>query len=146
MNTQTNLYKTDFHAWCFEQAKNLEAASFDKLDLKNLAEEIDSMGRKERTELRNHLIVLFSHLLKMKYQPDYCNKDSWIRTIREQRNQIELLMEDSPSLQYSIDEISIRAYEKGLRLAEEEMSLSVPDHKLNYIMTLKNALTKNWLP
>lgn len=141
-----NLYEEDFHAWCFEQAEALEAGEFSSLDLQNLSEEIQQMGRGEKRELRSHLIVLFCHLIKLRYQPGYENKASWVRSIREQRVQIDLLMLDSPSLKYSIDEIAVVAYQKGLEQAREETGIEIEQHSLNDFMTLRECRQAGWLP
>jgi Domain of unknown function DUF29 len=63
-----NLYEVDFHAWTREQAQLLRARQWERLDLENLAEEIESLGRQQRQELRNRLSVLLAHLLKWHYQ------------------------------------------------------------------------------
>ncbi|MBF0467242.1 MAG: DUF29 domain-containing protein, partial [Nitrospirae bacterium] len=72
---------------------------FSEMDVENIAEEIESMGRSEKKELINRLSVLIMHLLKFQYQPQrqqYSN--SWIETITNQRTEIEFLLEDNPSL------------------------------------------------
>jgi hypothetical protein len=53
-----NLYEIDFHAWTREQAEILRAQQWERLDLENLAEEIESLGRQQRQELRNRLSIL----------------------------------------------------------------------------------------
>jgi hypothetical protein len=50
-----NLYKTDFYAWTQEQVSLLTTQQWDQLDTSNLIEEIETLGRKERQELRNRL-------------------------------------------------------------------------------------------
>jgi hypothetical protein len=47
-----------------------------------LVEEIVSLGRQQKQELRNRLGVLIGHLLKWDYQPELRGK-SWKATIRE---------------------------------------------------------------
>jgi hypothetical protein len=48
-----SLYQTDFYAWTQEQAKLLRKCQWSELDLSNLIEEIESLGKQERQELRN---------------------------------------------------------------------------------------------
>ena len=90
-------YDEDFFAWAEEQARLLRAGEFSKLDVTNIAEEMEDMGRSIRRELRNRLSVLTMHLLKWRYQPGY-RSPSWSGTISEQREQISDLLEESPSL------------------------------------------------
>ncbi|WP_414586652.1 DUF29 domain-containing protein [Scytonema sp. PCC 10023] len=113
------LYETDFYAWTQQQVTLLKAQQWDRLDTVNLIEEIETLGRKERQELRNRLGVLLGHLLKWQFQPEKRN-NSWLSTIREQRVQIKLLLQDSPSLKLYLDEVFLAAYELGLALAIRE--------------------------
>lgn len=118
----SHLYETDFYAWTQEQVSLLKAQQWDQLDTVNLIEEIETLGRKERQELRNRLGVLLGHLLKWQFQPEK-RSNSWLGTIREQRVQIKLLLEDSPSLKPYLDEVFLAAYELGLALAIRETQL-----------------------
>lgn len=90
-------YEEDFFAWTEEQARLLRAGQFSQLDIENIAEEMEDMGRSIRRELRNRLAVLTMHLLKWRFQPAY-RSPSWAATIAEQRSQISELLEESPSL------------------------------------------------
>jgi hypothetical protein len=53
-----NLYETDFYAWTKEQAEFLKNKIWEQVDLPNLIEEIESLGRQERQELAQELGVL----------------------------------------------------------------------------------------
>jgi Domain of unknown function DUF29 len=57
-------YETDFYAWVTEQAGHLRAKRWEALDLDNLIEELDTLGRSERNALWSHLRILLVHLLK----------------------------------------------------------------------------------
>jgi hypothetical protein len=56
-----DLYESDFYAWTKEQAALLKSKTWEQLDLANLIEEIESLGRQERQKLRNRLGVLLGH-------------------------------------------------------------------------------------
>ncbi|MBD2449560.1 DUF29 domain-containing protein [Nostoc sp. FACHB-152] len=118
----SSLYETDFYAWTQEQVSLLKAQQWEQLDTTNIIEEIETLGRKERQELRNRLGVLLGHLLKWQYQSQK-RTSSWLSTIREQRVQIKLLLEDSPSLKSYLHDIFLTAYELGLALAIRETQL-----------------------
>lgn len=118
----SELYETDFYAWTQEQVTLLKDQHWDQLDTLNLIEEIETLGRKERKELRNQLGLLFGHLLKWQFQPEK-RSNSWLGTIREQRIQIKLLLQDSPSLNPYLEEVFLTAYELGLALAIRETQL-----------------------
>lgn len=55
-----SLYETDFYAWTQEQVKLLKEQAWQHLDVLNLIEELEDLGRRERQELRNRLGLLLS--------------------------------------------------------------------------------------
>lgn len=90
-------YERDFAQWIDEQAELLRIKDFERLDLANLVEEIEDMGKSLKRELHSRLEVLILHLLECEFQPERKSL-SWIGTIDEQRSQIVSLLEDCPSL------------------------------------------------
>jgi signal transduction histidine kinase len=117
-----NLYETDFYAWTQEQAQFLQLKQWDKIDLLNLIEEIESLGKRERAELRNRLSVLIGHLLKWHYQASKRTR-SWLNTICVQRIDILELLKENPSLKFYLEEALQIAYIKGIALAAGETNL-----------------------
>lgn len=118
----TTLYDQDFHAWTQRQVELLRSGQLADLDVENLVEEIESLGRQERQELRNRLGVLLGHLLKWHYQPEARTK-SWAATIQEQRRRIQRHLKENPSLKpYLAGAIAI-GYEDGLDLVNRETPL-----------------------
>jgi hypothetical protein len=67
-------YDHDFYAWTFEQAARLRNGCWTELDVENIAEELESLGRSEKRELISRLSVLLTHLLKWQYQPGLRSK------------------------------------------------------------------------
>ncbi|MFN9608474.1 MAG: DUF29 domain-containing protein, partial [Pseudanabaena sp.] len=59
-----NQYEQDFDAWTQYQSEFLRLGKWQELDIKNLVEEILSLGRQQKQELRNRLGILIGHLLK----------------------------------------------------------------------------------
>jgi hypothetical protein len=90
-------YEEDFYAWTIDQARLLRSGELAAIDAANIAEEIESMGRSDRRELKSRLVVLIMHLLKWRRQPAARSR-SWSATIEEQRLQIEGVLAESPSL------------------------------------------------
>jgi hypothetical protein len=88
-------YSTDFYAWTKEQAQCLKTGRWAELDIENLVEEVESLGKRERQELRSRFRIRLGHLLKWQYQPEHhCN--SWRSTIKEQRRRIIQHLEENP--------------------------------------------------
>ncbi|NJL42447.1 MAG: DUF29 domain-containing protein [Pseudanabaena sp. SU_2_4] len=121
-----NLYETDFHAWTLEQSQLLQQGKWQALDIENLVEEIESLGKQQRQELRNFLGVVIGHLLKWDYQSEHRSK-SWKATIREQRKEVLRLLKDNPSLQPYLQGAIADAYEAGLAIVVRETPLDYKD-------------------
>jgi hypothetical protein len=94
-------YEEDFYAWTVEQSRLLRSGELSAVDTANIAEEIESMGRSDRRELKSRLVILVMHLLKWRHQPGARSR-SWSATIDEQRLQIEGILAESPSLRPSV--------------------------------------------
>ncbi|MCC5644065.1 DUF29 domain-containing protein [Nostoc sp. CHAB 5824] len=117
-----SLYETDFYAWTQEQVTLLRNEQWSQIDLQNLIEEIQSLGKQQRQELRNRFSVLIGHLLKWHYQSGRRSR-SWLATLRIQRLDIAELLEDNPSLKPYLEEALRKAYLKGVELAVGETDL-----------------------
>lgn len=141
----SNLYETDFYAWTVEQAKFLREGELNSLDLPNLAEEIESLGKQDRRELRNRLRVLIGHLLKWEYQPGKRSK-SWKNTIYEQRYQIKELIKESPSLKPYLRDAVVESYSDALDLAINETSLDESSFPQQCGYNLEQILEKDFFP
>jgi hypothetical protein len=87
-----------------------------------LIEEMESLGRQQRQELRNQLGVLVGHLLKWEYQPQ-ARSVSWLLTLQVQRQEVLDLLEESPSLRPYLPEAISKSYLRALQLALEETQL-----------------------
>jgi Domain of unknown function DUF29 len=86
-----NLYDEDFVRWTEEQAAALRQAKGSNLplDWENLADEIESLGRSDRRELRSQITRFLRHLLKLESSPAAEPRAGWRSTIREARSEIE---------------------------------------------------------
>jgi len=118
MPTQS-LYEQDFYAWTQAQTKWLRDQQWNHLDLPNLIEEIESLGKQQRQELRNRLSVFIGHLLKWEYQPQRRSR-SWLATLRIQRRDTLHLLNDNPSLKPYLEEALQDTYENARDLAMAE--------------------------
>lgn len=112
-------YETDFYTWTQQQAALLKSGRFSELDVENIIEEIESMGRSEKRELESRLAVLLQHLLKWQYQPQRRGR-SWELTIREQRLKFVKLMDENPGLKPQMGDILQSAYQMAVLRALKE--------------------------
>ncbi len=139
-----SLYERDFYLWIQTTAEQLKEGKFNEIDIQNLIEEIESMGRSEKRELKSSLIVLLMHLLKWQYQPEK-RSESWRSTISEQRICIEELLEDSPSLQPVILEIFDDCYQKARVKASDETGIKLNFFPKESPFTLEETLKASLL-
>src|ERR1051326_666732 len=118
-----DLYESDFYAWTQEQAKLLRERRWDDLDLDNLVDEVESVGKSDKREIRNRLEILLAHLLKWSHQPGG-RIASWRSTILEQRRGITAVIEDSPSLRiFARDQVTV-VYGAARLLASRESGIA----------------------
>ena len=115
-------YDADLYEWTKEQANALRRRASNELDWDNLAEEIESLGASQRSEIRSRLEVLILHLLKWRYQPELrCG--SWRGSIREARDRLEDVLDDNPSLRAFPADYLPKGYARGRRKALDETGL-----------------------
>lgn len=119
----TELYDQDFYEWALKNAELMRQGKLSEIDVENIAEELESMGKSQKRKLTNRLRVLFMHLLKWQYQPGR-KGNSWKKTIIEQRSQIALLIKDSPSLKHVIEETMQEAYDMAVDDFHEETGIN----------------------
>lgn len=103
-------YEEDTYAWSLENASALREKRFADVDWDNVAEEILSVGRQERQTLRNTLVQVIVHLLKIRYQPGKHGR-SWDLSVEEHRSRVKLILKDSPSLKPVVADILSEAYQ-----------------------------------
>ena len=115
-------YEADFAQWAESQAAALRDGRFADVDIENVSEEIESLSRSDRRELRSRLTTLMLHLLKFQYQPERATP-SWRLTILEQVAKIDELLEESPSLKPAFAEFYPAAYGRARREASVETEL-----------------------
>ena len=144
-NTSSNLYEQDFFAWTKQQINYLQNQQWNQLDLAHLIEEIETLGKQQRQELRNRLSILIGHLLKWEYQPQK-RSYSWLATLRVQRIDIQELINDNPSLKPCLEEALTQAYIKGLLLAVSETNLPDRTFPKNCPYSLTEILSDRFYP
>jgi Domain of unknown function DUF29 len=116
-------YDSDFYLWSAGQAALIREGKFDQLDLENVAEEIESLGRSDRKSLISQLQRLLARLLKWQFQPTRRSK-SWRLAIYSARDEIKVIVEDSPSLNEALSAGLDKAYLSAKKRAALETGLS----------------------
>ena len=138
-------YDQDFYFWITKNVELLRNGYLAEIDIEHIAEELESMGKRDLRELRSRLQVLVIHLLKWKYQPDKQSK-SWSRTIDQQRNEIENLLLDSPSLRGQLVNALDIVYAKAKQNAHQETGLPENLFPNDCPFQLTEILDQNFFP
>ncbi len=107
----------DFYGWSVQQAEALKRRDFEALDWENVAEEIESLGNKQRNAWVSLCGRVVEHMLKIEHCVEDGNLVHWQKEIEEWRQQMAQGLEDNPSLTRSYREIFGRAWDYGRRYA-----------------------------
>jgi hypothetical protein len=138
-------YETDFYGWTQEQAALLRAGRLTDLDIANLIEEVETMGRSEKRALESRMTVLLLHLLKWHYQPDRRSR-SWQLTIRHQRLKYTKLLKDNPGLKPHLIAILEDAYSSAVLFAAEETHKDEFDFPTQCPWDYEQIIDSNFFP
>jgi len=122
LDVPVNMYDQDFYVWTMEQADLLRRRKPDWMDWNNVAEELESMGKRDRRELLSRLILVLMHLVKWQWQKDK-RSPSWQSTINIQRLKLRLILDDSPSLRSFLEYLMQESWEGAINKAANETGL-----------------------
>jgi hypothetical protein len=147
-STRPTTYDSDFYTWTQEQAELLRQGRFADVDLENVIEELETLGRAEYNSLVSAICRLTQHLLKWQYQPlkRLLSTRSWKTTIDNQRTAIADLLEDNPGLKSRLHEAMTLGYKRGRREAAQESRLSLSTFPETCPYTWEQLTDEDWLP
>ncbi|MBR8830060.1 MAG: hypothetical protein N5P05_003282 [Chroococcopsis gigantea SAG 12.99] len=140
-----SLYEEDFNLWLSATAEQLRAGRFDEIDLENLIEEIQSMGRSDRRFLESYLENIIEHLLRLAYWDSERerNRNHWIHEIVTFRNSLAKILKDSPSLLPYLEENFLPIYASTAKKVKKSFKLDVP---LQSPFTIEEVIDPDWFP
>lgn len=143
-----SLYDTDYQFWLDETVTQLKKHQYNNLDLDNLIEEIQSLGKSDKRAILSYLMRLCEHLLKLSYwqsEREQCFR-GWDLEISNFRLQIESILKDSPSLKNYLKENFLPTYTNARKLFLKVSNLGPEIIPQNPEFTLDQALDEDWLP
>ena len=121
------LYDQDVALWAEQQGRLLREAAMrgsnEPIDWQNVAEEIESVGNSQATELRQRLFRIVEHLLKLQFSPARDPRGGWMDTVLDQRSEIEAVLDDSPSLRRRLPEFLESASARAARQTRRSLEL-----------------------
>ncbi len=145
--TADSLYEADFVAWTEAQAGLIRQRRLDELDLENIVEEIEDLGKNLRDQLDRRMSLLIEHLLKLEVSRLHDPRRQWILSVSEQRRRIERLLARNPSLRASLPDVFAEEWPAGAEMARAGLEAydrdMVPDAPG---FTLADALDPTFIP
>jgi hypothetical protein len=119
-------YDGDLALWAVEQARALRQAAKARtnlpIDWENVAEEIESLGKSQGRELASRIETTLLHLIKLQASPAGYPRTGWRATIQRERDEIEALLADSPSLRPTVPAVIEAAISKARRVAALDLA------------------------
>jgi hypothetical protein len=147
MHQRTPHYDEDFYAWTQAQAALLRTEKWAELDVPNIAEELESLGKSEYRALESRLDGLLRHLLKWCYQPaGRQTGHSWRATIRDHRRQVTRLLRDNPSFRRRVPPQLRESYANARVDASDETGLPLATFPVTCPWTVEDILDEAFWP
>ncbi|MDM9586203.1 MULTISPECIES: DUF29 domain-containing protein [unclassified Nostoc] len=140
------LYEIDDHLWLEETIKLLKANHLEKLDLENLIEELENLGRRDKAKVASLLEQIIRHLLLLQYwaQESQYNSGHWKAEIRSFRNQLKRNLTTN-LYQYLQNELA-SIYDDALGYVIDKTEGKLDNLPQHCIYTLEQLLDINYLP
>ncbi|MFM5981738.1 MAG: DUF29 domain-containing protein [Sphaerospermopsis kisseleviana] len=147
MNINTNLqslYEIDENLWLEETIALLKEKRFQYLDLNNLIEELEALGRRDKNAVASLLEQIIRHLLLLHYWTEEyeMNGNHWQTEIIGFRNQIERLLTNN--LQNYLNSELEKIYRSALKYVKQKTRFKI-DFPESCPYTLEQLLDENYL-
>jgi hypothetical protein len=145
---KSSLYNDDFYLWTQEQATLLRAKQWPALDVENLLEEVETLGRDQERYLRSALEKVISALLVIKLSVAQSARAIWREDATHSRCEFARGIAEMPSLKQFVPDLFSEAWldaavgcDKSMRILGE--AAQVPE---DCPFTLEQVLDCNFWP
>ena len=139
------LYERDFYTWALRQVELVRSGRLAELDLENVAEELESLGKEQAHKLESSFRVLLLHLLKWRYQARRRSR-SWRGSVVRERVNVERVLEGSPGLKPRVNALFEAAYQGARKEAAAETGLPIATFPATSPFTVSEALDEEFWP
>jgi hypothetical protein len=134
----------DFAAWALGQARAVREGLYELLDREILANELERLVSRERSEINRRIEALTVQLLMWVVQPAV--RTEGLRTaILESRTGVEMMLRASPSLQGAVEDALPRTYAAAID-AVTEAGLPRASFPPEPVFTLEQLLDRHFWP
>jgi hypothetical protein len=149
----SDLYERDYYAWILDQVAKLrelaQRGGDTTLDLENLAEEVEDLGKSERSAVRSQIRRVLEHFLKLQHSPAALARAGWKRSVVEAR--IDLGEKLSPTLKRQARAEFRKLYADARKIVavdlaehgEVEAAASLPEESP---YSFEQVLDEDWFP
>ncbi|MEH1923182.1 DUF29 domain-containing protein [Nostoc sp.] len=140
------LYEIDDHLWLEETIKLLKSNHLEELDLENLIEELENLGRRDKAKVASLLEQIIRHLLLLQYwtEESQYNSGHWKAEVRSFRNQLKRNLTTN-LYQYLENELA-SIYDDALGYIIEKTEGKLDNLPQYCTCTLEQLLDINYLP
>ena len=145
--TPSQQHETDFYLWTQDQAALLRALprSSNRLDIENLAEEIEDMGRAEIKEISSLLRQTLAHLIKISIDRESPSIAHWVS--EASGFQSDAVLASSPGLRQRLDLPKIwKLAKRNAGDSLSEYGIVVPPLPEQCPLTLEQLLDADFSP
>lgn len=139
------LYDRDFYTWCMRQAELVRARRLDEIDVENIGEELESLGKELASKLESAYRVLLLHLLKWRFQEKRRTR-SWRISIGRERLNVPRVLRKNPGLKPHRAELFAEAYADARKEAALEIGLPLGTFPVDCPFTIDQALDEEFWP
>ena len=150
---ERSLYQTDYYAWTKQQAAELRAMAARRasstLDLENLAEEVESLGRSDLNTVRSQVRRIIEHLLKLEFSPSAPPRADWRYSVAQARDEVEdhITAGMYPDVAADLAKLFGRARrDAALGLAKQGESDAAQALPTTCAYSLDQIVSHDWLP
>ena len=120
----------------------------EQIDWEEIAEEIESLGISERRSLTSKVRTIIEHLAKLEASSALNPRPGWKDTVSRERAEITDLLEASPGMRGSLDEVVRVQLPRGLRLTASSLANygETPRVPLDQIRYTTDQVIGDWFP
>jgi len=151
--TILSFYDSDILSWSEQQSDLLRRVAAgehvnDQVDWENIAEEIEAVGRSERSALASHVGTIIEHLAKLAASPAADPRLGWQETVIRTRGRIDTLITRDKGLRAALDQIVAEEHAPALRLVGGLLALhrETPRVPLDQIRYTTEQVCGDWWP
>ena len=140
------IYKIDEYLWLQETITILRKNRLEDLDLENLIEELESLGKRDFNKVRSLLRQIIIHLLLLEYWPE-----EYERNYRHWKGEVTAFRADlydslTTTLKNKLNEDLASIYQTALKIVLQKTGLSKDTIPENCPYSFEQLLDDTWYP